>query len=226
MQTLIPVSENHFKPLQSFFQTQRAKNCTTTSCSTWRTRKAPLCDGHWPPQGSSPAGKTIGADREKLLLTIWQNCRVVTCASRRWWRAIQKKFNDLCLSNGFQNLGWKELITAETCIGSLIAANTDGISRDSKRIRSRTISYLKCMYYGNNLFNVTVRLLFLVCSHYKEMPCKRHSLSDLLQILFKTWTKKRWSAGGDCWFCHLVTAVDDSSALKDCQTAEGNLLYL
>lgn len=52
--------------------------------------------------------------------------------------AIQKKFNDLCLNNGFQNLGWKELITAETCIGSIIAANTDGISRNSKRI-SRTL---------------------------------------------------------------------------------------
>lgn len=53
--------------------------------------------------------------------------------------AIQKKFNDLCLNNGFQNLGWKELITAETCRGSIIAANTDGISRNSKRIRSRTL---------------------------------------------------------------------------------------
>lgn len=53
--------------------------------------------------------------------------------------AIQKKFNDLCLSSGFQNLGWKELITAETCIGSIIAANTGGISRNSKRIRSRIL---------------------------------------------------------------------------------------
>jgi len=53
--------------------------------------------------------------------------------------AIQKKFNDLCLSNGFQNLGWKELITAETCIGSIIVANTDGISSNSKRVSSRTL---------------------------------------------------------------------------------------
>lgn len=83
------------------------------------------------------------------------------------------------------------------------------------------------MYYGNNLFNVTVRLLFLVLRHYKEMPCKRHSLSDLLQILFKTRTKKCQSAGGDCWLSVALSKLwMYSSALKDCHTVEGNLLYL
>lgn len=52
--------------------------------------------------------------------------------------AVQKKLNDLCLDDGFQNLGWKESVTAETCIGSVIAAATAGVSRSSSRIRSRT----------------------------------------------------------------------------------------
>lgn len=91
-------------------------------------------------KGSSPGGKTNRPNSEKLLLTIWQNCVEFDFVHRRESDlAIQKKFNDLCLNSGFQNLGWKELITAETCIGSIIAANTGGISRNSKRIRSRIL---------------------------------------------------------------------------------------
>lgn len=91
-------------------------------------------------KGSSPGGKTNRPNSEKLLLTIWQNCVELWLVHHgESDLAIQKKFNDLCLNNGFQNLGWKELITAETCIGSIIAANTDGVSRNSKRVRSRTL---------------------------------------------------------------------------------------
>lgn len=56
----------------------------------------------------------------------------------------------MCL-NSNPNPGWRELIAAETCIGSVAAAGTDGVSKIPNDFKKRIISYLKCMYYGSNL---------------------------------------------------------------------------
>lgn len=73
--------------------------------------------------------------------------------------AVQERCNDLCVSS-YPHPRWKELITAEACIGSVAAAVTNGISEIPTDFKKRIISYLKCMYYGSNLFNAAVRLLF------------------------------------------------------------------
>lgn len=159
-QTLIPVFQNHLQTLlQSFLQRQRAESCTTTSCWTsTTTRRARRCERFpgLPSWGKTPdlTGNsffwqpgTAGHSWSLLLGTLTSSMAELggdlsknrAQPSAKLGVRPQKKLNDLGLDNGFQTLGWKEGIPAGTRLGSVGSAATGGISRNSNRIRSRTL---------------------------------------------------------------------------------------